>query len=126
MMKEGDAFLGAPPGRTKHLWVVITEPDESGCVVLVNVTTATESKQRLDRSCVLDVGDHPFIKHQSLINYQDALKCRADAIDAAIQSLPTTCIEQRERFQPSVLRRIKKGALESDSMPRKLKAMIKL
>ena len=38
-------------------------------VVIVNMTTW---KDYIDPACILDVGDHPFIRHRTCVNYRDA------------------------------------------------------
>lgn len=51
-----------------HLCIVLNDPqDENGRqVVYVPIITA---RRKYDSTCVLDVGDHPFIKHKSCVHY---------------------------------------------------------
>lgn len=60
-----------------HLWVIISDTQQSQEeVVYVNFTTFYEGlppdDPRNDRSCVLDVGDHPFITRPTIIFYGGA------------------------------------------------------
>ncbi len=51
-----------------HLTVVLTDPDlAKGRMVLV-VPVITQ-RRRCDLTCVLQVGDRPFIKHPSCVDY---------------------------------------------------------
>lgn len=61
-MKAGFAFRFAD-GGDDHLWFVISDPARDP-FLLVSVTTLRFAG---DQSCLLDVGDHPFIQHPSRI-----------------------------------------------------------
>ena len=75
-MNLGDTFvMGTPGHRTKHFWIVISDPsDNGGEFVIVNLTSARSTKA----NCTLDVGDHPWIKKFSVVNFGDALCIRDD------------------------------------------------
>lgn len=68
-MNQGDTyrrFSGA------HLWIVISDPAaDSDRVVSVNLTTKRILRNE-DHTCVLDVGDHPFVRHPTYVNYRGA------------------------------------------------------
>lgn len=64
----GDAFLLSTPPNDKHLFVVIA-PTQNGKYLCANVTSKHSNS---DTSCVLQQGDHPFIRHDSVINYKKA------------------------------------------------------
>jgi hypothetical protein len=67
MVTIGETFRLGAGG---HLWMVITMPDgTNGRFVMVNMTTFTVDK---DATCVLHVGDHPDVHHDSVIFYADA------------------------------------------------------
>jgi hypothetical protein len=54
--KVGDSFY-LPDNNGRHRWVIITKPNSSGCVVIVNFTDANN----LDCSVIFSPGDHnPF------------------------------------------------------------------
>lgn len=61
------------PSR-KHLFVLLTDPEpdpvRSGVknVLIVPISSAREDIP-YDRTCVLESGDHPFIKHRSFVFY---------------------------------------------------------
>jgi len=72
-MDKGDWFLmGAPGGRKKHLWVVISDPKKyGGCGVIVNCST---DKIRAGGEFFLALGDHPWLTEpQSWVCFNDAL-----------------------------------------------------
>jgi hypothetical protein len=78
----------------------------------VNVTT----KKDRDMSCVLKVGDHEFIKHDSVINYGDALIPETHILKEAINK---GLIEVSKPVDDDVLSRIIKGATISDAFQKR-------
>jgi hypothetical protein len=53
-------------GKTGHLFIILTNTCERGLNLLVPVCTVTG---RFDRTCLLGVGDHKFIRHPSYVMY---------------------------------------------------------
>ncbi len=81
MLCAGDTFL-LPKfiGGLDHLWVILLNPEQpSGETVMVNLTTKKFSHQ--DMTTVLNIGEHPFIKHESIVNYGDANLVKANLIE---------------------------------------------
>jgi len=72
-------------GGYEHLWIVITPPHgDPPQVIIVNVTSL---KANSDRTIILDVGDHPFIKHPTVIYYTDAKIVRVSEVEKIQQEL---------------------------------------
>src|SRR5713226_4097921 len=71
-MRCGDTLLIPAPGSTvtPHLWIVVTEPTpDTHLCVIVNITTL---RRGADQTVTLRPGDHPFIRHPSVVRYSDA------------------------------------------------------
>jgi len=98
-----------------HLWIVISLPDETGALVLVNFTTWKENK---DQSCVVEPGDHPFIKNKTVVAYKNAWVCTAGEQNAFLRSA-----QQREDVSEALLQRIQEGT-DSDFIPQKAKRLV--
>lgn len=65
-MHQGDTFTVR--SIDDHLWVILSHPDKHPEeIVCVSVTSRT---QYADHACLLAVGDHPFIKHDSYVYYE--------------------------------------------------------
>jgi predicted nucleotide-binding protein (sugar kinase/HSP70/actin superfamily) len=64
-------LLPKPRSEIKHLWIVLTDPDNDieRNMVIVNLTTL---KKGVDKTVVLKFGDHRFIKHDTAVFYEDA------------------------------------------------------
>ncbi len=56
--------------RRDHLWVVSSLPTDDGSVVILSFTTW---RFGCDENCVIEVGEHPFVKHKTVIAYEKAL-----------------------------------------------------
>jgi len=71
-MNGGDTFRIPQPGTSldSHLWIVISDPSiDAKRILIVNFTTLRADS---DRACVLNAGEHPFVKHETCVNYGGA------------------------------------------------------
>lgn len=107
-MDCGDTFLFPLHGSRKaHLWIVVTQPDEAGLCVIVMVTTLRADR---DQTLILRSGDHPFIRHDSVVSYGDAQIIDARGVESAIARGEAA---RKERCSPGTLRLIQDGLLAS-------------
>ncbi len=91
-----------------HLWLVLTDPvGRPPEIVAVMVRTATSFT---DKTVILNVGDHPFIRHPSSVHYSTAAFFRVDAIQRAIQR--GQCYLQ-EDLSADLLEQVRQGLLTS-------------
>lgn len=114
-MKLGNTFL------SQHLWVVISLPwpdDES--VVLVSFTTRRKDS---DTNCLIQPGEHPWVKHETVVEYE-----KARIFDLAMQrdliKLTSTSPSHKD-VSLGLLARIQQGALVSDLTKQKIQTIIK-
>ncbi len=75
-----------PSGGLDHLHIVCSDPlnfpgRANGSCLLVNVTTVVS---KCDRTVVLNVGDHPFITHESFVYYKKAFIDTATALQSLV------------------------------------------
>lgn len=111
MLNCGDTFYAADTEDDEpHLCIVITPP-EAGDVVVVSVTTRRRKSETL---VCLEVGDHPFINHPSVIAYAYSRIRSVDEIELAIKSGNA---KMREPVSSKLLRRIRAGLRDSDFTP---------
>jgi len=112
----GFAFINQNPGSSEHLWIVValSANDEA---VMFNVTTV---RAGCDLTCPVNVGDHPFVKHDSVIAYGRG------------QIITPTIFEALQRagctIQPSasadLVKRIREGPMKSRFTSQKLQVAI--
>lgn len=116
----GDCFLaGAAEDEKLHLRIVVTPPASDGCIAVVSVTTRRRHSETL---VVLQPGDHPFIRHESVVSYRYSELCWVDAIEAAIAG---GSARKREAIAPELLRRIQEGLLDSDFTPNGVRQFVR-
>jgi hypothetical protein len=116
VLYAGDTFL--LPKRIEwadHLWIVLLDPEPSGDTIIVNLTSREPHHQDFDG--VLNVGDHPFVKRESVINYADSLITDANLIE---QTFPSTLGSKHSPCSPALLARVQKGLLDSRFTPGKI------
>jgi hypothetical protein len=97
---------------TKHLYIIISIIDKQRAL-FVNVTSKEENK---DCTCTLVKGDHPFITHDSVINYGDAQDSLIYNIEQAIE---TKLFTPHDPVSQALLKKIREGALISPAFPQK-------
>lgn len=121
MLSCGDTFLiPKSSDQIEHLWILVTEPDPVTFeAVCVNVTS---SAGRYETIVTLRPGDHPFIKHESVVLYADAKKLDVRNIEAALnaQCLTIVC-KLQSRCSSQLLKRIQEGLLQSKTTPKGIK-----
>jgi len=116
-MRPGETFLGALPDQTPHLWVVLTPPDDTGEVVIVNFTS-----DHFDTTCPIEVGEHPFVKHRTFVRYQDAVLTSAKLLQKGVSK---GFLQPHKPLSPALLKRIREGAVISDFTPAKVVSAVK-
>jgi hypothetical protein len=112
--QDSDAIL--------HLQIVLSDDDEEGNYMVVPVTTWREVNGRSlvwqDKSCTLDVGDHPFIRHKSWVYFA---KAYAISFKDLFDGQRNGVFIAKERVRNDVLIKIQASAKRTDKLPSELK-----
>ena len=87
-----------------HLHVVLSYPTDEGKVLVANLTTY-RGKSHEDVSCILSVGDHPDITHESWVVYDNA---------KLYDSAYLLKIGLADSLTPIALARVLDGAMQGD------------
>ncbi len=95
-----------------HLWIIISDPTlDAENVLIVNLTTLAPRKEQ---TCILRVGDHPWIRHDTCVNYGDSQLTTLDKLLAAQRA---NALLIQSPASADVLKRIREGAMNSTKMP---------
>lgn len=124
-LRCGDTFLMPKSGRAvEHLWVILTEIDQATrTAICVNVTT---KQSHSETTVVLKAGDHPFIKHDSVINFSDAREMPIDPVEQALSRRTVQFVCQpHDPCSAALLERIRKGLIASKQTPKGIKQKCK-
>jgi hypothetical protein len=110
----GDTFVLVNQKIDPHLWIVISLPQNNAEeIVIVNLTTHGVWK---DQSCILDAGQHPWIRHKSCVSYRDA-KC---VPELQLDSLLASGVLVRDApVTDDILRLLLMGAVLTNDLPNK-------
>jgi hypothetical protein len=125
----GDTFLAASPRGTKlHLTIVLCDPSGNPPTILtVSLNTKSDFT---DPTLILNVGDHPFIKRETAVSYDEMLCIEVDKLSELERmndgrpDRDRTFIRHR-RVSADLLNRIIDGAFKSDDIPKGMEKLIK-
>jgi hypothetical protein len=110
-LKRATILLATPKQGNEHLFIVLTNPNKAKEVLIINITS---SDKFYDKSCVLEKGDHSFIKHKSYIAYRYCNIIHADKLKDLV-------IRTYEPINQETLDRIVKGLYKSRHTKQKVK-----
>jgi hypothetical protein len=118
MVKFGDTFVWDPNGgNNPHLWIVLTPPDKNGQCVIINLTTSSHGKH----SMILKTGDHPYIRHDSDVNFGDSFISSESQIAGALKSREAVA---NQPLNQTFLNQIITAAKAHPAPPRAVRKMI--
>ncbi|HSQ60785.1 MAG TPA: hypothetical protein VLT84_10195 [Acidobacteriota bacterium] len=112
----GDTFHLKAAVTNPHLYVAAYHDPLKG-LLLVNMT----SDMKYEATCILNPGEHPFVKVRTLIAYEHArLYTAYDCQQIEAQGIT----QKHAPLAPEVLRRVQDGVLNSRFTDRRMKALV--
>lgn len=125
--RKGESMLiPSGPGTKMHLFAILLDPitvDSYGSQPQVLLASVESIKPGIivDDSCLLGPGDHPFIEHDSFVNYRHTRLEAAQHIEARIND---GVFVLKEPCSPELIRRIIQGAMQSRRISREFKKIL--
>jgi len=114
MLSPGNTLLiSTPPNNKEHLFIIIAVEKSSNIALLVSFATP---RIGCDESCCVNVGEHPFLIYNSVINYADA---RTTAISNIQYCLDNGIYKKHNPVSGKLLQKIQAGALKSPAISKK-------
>ncbi|MFZ1813803.1 MAG: hypothetical protein WBO55_03000 [Rhizobiaceae bacterium] len=104
----------------KHLFVVCTDPDNAGNVLIVSISSW--KSHLCDATCKLENGCHPFIAQESYVLYR---KSRVEPASAIEKGIRTGTLVQKDDFGAELVGRMLSGVLASKQTPWKISKYVK-
>jgi hypothetical protein len=118
MPELGDTFRCSLPPR--HIWVIISDPSVHSQIVLVNITTLTETC--VDDACILEPVDYtPYLTQRSTVAYSRHQIANSEGIDFLLVS---NQFFQMPRIPTKTLLRIIDGGRKTHELPDSLKQIL--
>lgn len=115
------ATLLIPSGNTNHLFILLTNPTDllpstEKHSLIVGIASIRPGRP-YDGTCCLYVGDHPFIRQNSYVNYYfaDIYETRK-----LVEGCTNGIFHQRDTLSPEIFARVCKGLMESRHTPLKI------
>lgn len=94
----------------KHLFIILTDPcqdDEKGeRSVLLASLTSVPNRVAYDSTCILQAGDHPFLRHASYVFYQ---KARIESVATLENGVQKGVFIQHDPIEASIFNRVCNG-----------------
>lgn len=104
-----------------HLFVVLCDPfGQPPKCLLVSLSTVRQDAYH-DCSCLLYVGDHPFVKQTSYVKYST---CRLEEATKLEKAVATGIFRQHAMMDGAIVARIFCGCLSSKHTPKEIKDLI--
>jgi hypothetical protein len=112
MAKLGDTFLLTDPQVNNHLFIMISDPaQDPNRIVMANFTSWRADK---DQSCIVEVGEHRFIRRRSCVYYGEH---RLISLANYEQLLASRHLSPHDPVSRDLLKRILDGAAVSPFLP---------
>ncbi len=109
LIRSGSAILLREAPSTKpHLWFVLTYPEGNPPRVVAVMLRTT--RRHTDDTLILDIGDHPFVKHESSVHYSSAQQFKVRAV---LREMARGRCHLRENISSNLLARVRQGLLDS-------------
>lgn len=102
-----------------HLFFVVTDPDPTTKVVTVMLVT---ERPHTDHTCILDVGDHPFVRHRSSVDYGTARFAPVRKLEEAVRRARASFDAD---LSDDLLERVRAGLLASGRTPNDVAAHVR-
>ena len=102
----------------EHLWVVVTEPDDSGRVVCVCFLT---QREWTDPTTICAVGEHPFFKEPTVVGYNFAAQYTVRRI---LKNIEGGSFTKKQPCGSVLFEKIRDGLRKSDRTPKYILAAL--
>lgn len=106
----------------KHLFVIVLDAKDGNQHQMVSVPVCTaRDYAKIDPACIIQPGEHPFVKAESFVQYRDA---RIDPANHLIRCVKERTFTPHSPASVELLEKIKQGLLDSRFVKRYLKDLL--
>lgn len=116
-MNVGDTFINNNPSSYPHLWVLTAGPTVADEFLIFNLTSHTSG---CDETCLVQPGEHPFVRHLSVVRYQ-----RGRLLPRQLLEDPASLCAWNTPIGATLLQRIQAGALASRFTKRRYQEIVR-
>ncbi len=112
----GAAFLIPTDSPSSHHLFFVVCNNETHCL-LVSLSTVREDRP-CDRSCIIEPGEHPFVKKKSFVNY---IRVKEELLSDILAWSANKSHIRKPDASEKLVSKIKKGGAKSKALPKKYK-----
>ena len=107
-MDAGTAFLLKDKAVDGHLWVILSDPKiDPTRVLFVSLTTYADYKEDV---CLIQVGEHPWVRHLTCVAYDFA---KITTVENLLALKDKGFLELQPPMSTDLLKRIRQSAMAS-------------
>lgn len=107
--KSGAVLM--PYNGKMHLFCIMNDPCKNRLCLVCMVTTIYKDRP-YDNACILQIGDHGFIRHPSYVLYRTACQINENHFR---KMLEMNEFSEKENFRPDIFRKIADGLYSSEN-----------
>ena len=115
-LRVGDTYLSKNPSWDRHLWIVVATDPTTKNLLAFNLTTR---KAGCDTSCLVSVGEHRWVTHDTYVTYM-----RGRLVPPDLMVLSNDW-DTHDPVSNSLLNKVRDGALKSAFTKEKYKELIR-
>ncbi len=116
IVAQNTILVPIPSEMCQHLFIVLTNPEgKPPVVIMVNITTRRPTS---DCTVVLTPGEHPFVRHESVIAFEHGDFFPVSKLE---NGLATGQLRKYSNINDNLFGMIKRGLLTSPRTPQKIK-----
>jgi len=103
----------------KHLFAVVTSPTLQGSEKFSLLVSFSSCKLGMyhDDACIIEAGEHPFIRRRSFVDYS---KARIESVDGLMRGVKGGILIPHEQVAEPLFNRICAGVTTSRHTPRRI------
>ena len=118
-MTPGYTFLDRHPAHGTHLWVIVATPGTD--LLAFNFTTRRPGRH-CDTSCIVLVGEHSFVRHETVVEYRRGIFGPQKAWEDLVR---LGAARSSDPVSATLLLKIQQGALASKFTAEKFKQLVR-
>ncbi len=112
-MQSGDTFFLSKASADVHLWLVLSDPAQDPTRVLL--VSLTSHDRQSDPACVIEPGEHPFVRHRTAVAF-DKVRQASDVQLNALASSGSLLVN--EPLTSALLAKLRLAAARSRRLER--------
>lgn len=119
----GDTFFAKYPENASHLFFIILDISDRDpqLFICAMLSSWKDGSPFCDDACIIEKGEHPFVRHKSYIAYRETMILTHDDLQNFVESGRFT---MNTPASPSLIRKIRESASKSRKLPQEIRNLM--